>query len=338
VTGSATAAVLITGMGSTTSISVVKALRLERNPALSIVGCDTNSAREIAGSTLCDAFEQVPPAADGAYIPALRDICARHRVRVLFPVIDAELEPVARAAGQFAAQGVFVWVSAADAVAACNDKRRTPRLLRDAGVPAVHSWLPEEARALGRDQFPVIVKPATGVSSRDVWRVDSPAELSAALERVPGAVVQAYLDPPEFTIDVVSDAAGKVLAAVPRERLETKAGISTKGRTVADPALIRIGAGAAAALNIRGACNVQCRMGRSGPEVFEVNPRFSGGLPLTVAAGVNGPAVLVRLALGLGAPVEALRFREGVYMARYWEERFFPPQAHAARAERADEQ
>ncbi len=317
--------VLVTGMGSTTSISVLKALRLERELGLRVLGTDTNVASEIAGSTMCDAFERVPPASDPAFVSALLGICSRCRVDVLFPVVDAELGPVARAVAQFAAIGVFVWVSPPSAIAACNDKRQTSRVLTDAGVPAARTWIGEEARGLGADQFPVIVKPAAGVSSRDVYRVESAGDLARALGLVPEPVVQAYLDPPEFTIDVLSDAAGAVLAAVPRERLETKAGISTKGRTVDDPALVRIGSDAARVLGIRGACNVQCRIGRCGPEVFEVNPRFSGGLPLTVAAGVNGPALLVRLACGVPVPADAFHFQDGLVMARYWEERFFAP-------------
>jgi carbamoyl-phosphate synthase large subunit len=34
------------------------------------------------------------------------------------------------------------------------------------------------------------------------------------------------------------------------------------------------------------------------PTVFEINPRFSGGIPLTIAAGADFPRWLVELALG----------------------------------------
>ena len=44
--------------------------------------------------------------------------------------------------------------------------------------------------------------------------------------------------------------------------------------------------------------NIQCRMVDGPPKVFEINPRFSGGIPLTIAAGADFPAMLVDLALG----------------------------------------
>jgi carbamoyl-phosphate synthase large subunit len=57
---------------------------------------------------------------------------------------------------------------------------------------------------------------------------------------------------------------------------------------------------------------------------FEVNPRFSGGLPLTIAAGVNGPLWLLRLATGERSPNALLPFQRLV-MTRFWSEVFHPP-------------
>ncbi len=34
------------------------------------------------------------------------------------------------------------------------------------------------------------------------------------------------------------------------------------------------------------------------PVIFEINPRFSGGIPLTIQAGADFPRMLVRMALG----------------------------------------
>ena len=47
-----------------------------------------------------------------------------------------------------------------------------------------------------------------------------------------------------------------------------------------------------------GPINVQCRLSHGRPIVFEINPRFSGGIPLTIAAGADFPRMLLELALG----------------------------------------
>ena len=110
---------------------------------------------------------------------------------------------------------------------------------------------------------------------------------------VKGPVVQEYLDGPEFTIDMLCDFQGQPLSIVPRERVVIRAGVIDRGRTVRDYRLIDLArAIARVALPLAGPVNVQCRMVEGWPIVFEINPRFSGGIPLTIAAGADFPRIL----------------------------------------------
>ena len=43
-------------------------------------------------------------------------------------------------------------------------------------------------------------------------------------------IIQEYLPGKEYTVDVLSDLDGNSLLAIPRERIEVKAGISSKGK------------------------------------------------------------------------------------------------------------
>jgi carbamoyl-phosphate synthase large subunit len=311
-------------MGSTTAISVAKALRAPGAPPLRIVGTDIHEPCDTPGAIFADALHRVPPAASGGLAPALLDVCAREGVRIVFPVVDAEVREVARARDAFARAGVLACTGDAWAVEVCGDKLATAEHLRRAGFATPRTWRGEGLDPGRLDApFPLVVKPADGVSSNHVRVVTDLRELEAALRAVPNPVVQEYLEGPEFTVDVLSGWDGKSLAAVPRERLEVKAGISVKGRTFRHPALERAALGVADALGMRGACNVQGRLGPRGPAFFEVNPRFSAGLPLTVAAGLNGPRLLVEAALGRAVAPERLAWRAGVSMVRYWQEGFF---------------
>jgi carbamoyl-phosphate synthase large subunit len=169
----------------------------------------------------------------------------------------------------------------------------------------------------------LIIKPINGVSSLDVFRADTPTQLFSALEQVKQPIIQEFIDGKEFTVDVLADTKSRVLSVVPRERIEVKAGISYKGRTVRSAGLAKAARKIAEALKVKGPCNIQCRLRQDEAWFFEVNPRFSGTLPLTIAAGVNGPVVLLRLALGELVGADSFKYKSGVYMARYWNEVFY---------------
>jgi carbamoyl-phosphate synthase large subunit len=319
-------AVLITGMGSTTAISVAKALRQQMELPVRLIGTDIHQGWEIAGSTFCDRFHQVPTADDPEYLSTVLGICEQEEIRVLFPIIDAELEVVARGEPRFRERGVLPWIARPETVAACNDKYRTYEFLERNGFPTPRTWLPEQlAGQQDHPGFPLIVKPVDGVSSRDVFYVENELELSAALRKVRSPVVQEYLRGIEYTVDVVTDQESRVLAVVPRERMQVKAGLSYKARTVRQPRLTELAGEIARRLEMRGHCNIQCRIDGEQIRFFEINPRFSGTLPLTVAAGVNSPLILLKLALGIPLERDYFDFEPGVFMARYWEEAFSRP-------------
>jgi carbamoyl-phosphate synthase large subunit len=139
---------------------------------------------------------------------------------------------------------------------------------------------------------------------------------------VPDPVIQEYLDGPEFTIDVLCDFAGRPLSIVPRERVVIRAGVIDRGRTVNDPSLIELAKAACAAIPFAGPVNIQCRMHRGQPFIFEINPRFSGGIPLTIQAGADFPRLLIKLAAGQRVDPIIGQFRPELWMTSF-ESSFF---------------
>jgi carbamoyl-phosphate synthase large subunit len=109
----------------------------------------------------------------------------------------------------------------------------------------------------------------------------------------------------------------------PRWRLETKAGISTKGLTFSDPKVVRTVERVLVTVGLVGPANVQGFVTKDGDVVvLEVNPRFSGGLPLTLHAGADLVGEYVRAILGKPIRPERLVARPGVAMSRYFDEVF----------------
>lgn len=283
-----------------------------------IVGTDLQSHDSIAGSTFCDSFKTIPRADDPTYVQQLLDICVEQRVEVLIPISDPELQVIADNEQVFRKRSVLPVVSPPSTIRMWNDKLLTAQSLIRHGQPAPLSVMADQADPHSFT-YPVFVKPRQGYGSHDSTRIEGPDELLIARRRVPGLVVQDLLEGTEYTIDVLSSLEGRVFAVVPKIRIETRSGLSYKAQTVADVDLIQAALGVASAFPIRGPISLQCMANEKGISFFEVNPRFSASLPLTVAAGINGPEWLLRMAKGESPPTRLLEFKE-VTMLRYWEE------------------
>lgn len=282
--------VLVTGAGGPAAIAVLRAL--EADPTVTLVAADMDPWA--AGLYLVPAGRRVvvPAGADPGFVDALLARCADHGVDVLVPTVDCELEPVAGQAERFARQGIRLLLPPPSVLGltldklalatACADVVRVPRT-ESAATTDPTDWT-----------YPVIVKPRRGSGSRGIAVVQSPEDLVA---RALGddMLVQEFLPGEEYSVDVLADPSGTVVAAVPRVRQRVDSGVSVAGYTVVDPELQEFAVAVVEALGLPFVSNVQIRRDRAGrPALLEINPRVPGSLALTVAAGVD----MVPLAVG----------------------------------------
>ncbi|WP_420032351.1 ATP-grasp domain-containing protein [Streptomyces sp. cg28] len=263
----------------------------------------------------------LPPGDDPAFARAALALCRRYAVDVLVPTVDAELVALARAADSFAEAGVRVLVPDADGLETCLDKWRLAQACEGAvRVPVTRLLAPEGASAEnGFDGgFPAIAKPRTGSGSRGVTLVEDAAGL-ARLPQDGSYLVQEMLPGTEYSVDVLTDGTGRVVAAVPRARDKTDSGIVVAGRVLHAPELSALAEATVHTLGLRGVLNVQVREDRDGrPALLEVNPRPPGGLSLTVAAGVDMPRWAVAGLLGVDLP-DRIAHRETA-VVRHWQD------------------
>jgi carbamoyl-phosphate synthase large subunit len=264
---------------------------------------------------VADGWHRVPLATDPAYVDELVALCRHERVSLLVPTIDDELEVLSCAVERFAGVGTRVAVSPETTNRICNDKYDTCEFLRARGIPAAESFLPLQLPLEPR--FPLFVKPRVGRGGVSAFPVRNARELEFFLEYVETPIVQEYLDGPEFTIDILCDFDGRPLAIVPRERVVIRAGVIDRGRTVHEDRLIDLARRVVGVLHFVGAVNVQCRLVGGEPVVFEINPRFSGGIPLTIAAGADFPRLLVELTAGRRVAPAVGEFQGDLWMTNY---------------------
>jgi carbamoyl-phosphate synthase large subunit len=264
---------------------------------------------------IADRWYHVPLATSPDYLDAIAAICDAEGIDLIVPTIDDELELFGSAAEWFRARGVRVAVSPMVTSQICNDKLATSAHLRNLGIAAAKTWRPVDLPELA--PLPLFVKPRFGRGGVAAFAAHTERELSFFSSYVQDAVVQEFLDGPEFTIDVLCSFTHDVIAVVPRERVVVRAGVMDRGRTVKDDALIELGLAIARILPFAGAANIQCRIVNGRPVVFEINPRFSGGIPLTIAAGADFPSYLVELALGRKVAPRIGQFRGDLWMTSY---------------------
>jgi len=292
-------------------------------PGLSgeVMVCDVNPASPAVH--LADRAFEVPFSDDPSYFDAVRAICLRHQIGLVVPTIDDEIPRFAAVRDRFDAIGALVAASPLDTALATTDKWETCRRLGAAGVAAATTWLPHELPA--SPAFPLFVKPRSGRGSVLAFPARDAVELAFFLRYVSNPVVQEYLDGPEFTLDLLCDFDGRPLSVVPRERVVIRAGVIDRGRTVQDARLIDLALACAEVFRFAGPVNIQCRMVDGSPKVFEINPRFSGGIPLTIAAGADFPAKLVDLALGRPVAPAIGQFRADLWMSSFEASLFLEP-------------
>jgi carbamoyl-phosphate synthase large subunit len=262
-----------------------------------------------------DAGELVPRCTDPEFVPVMLDLCERHDIGLVVPTIDTELPVLAGARERFAEVGTRAVVAPPAAIDICSDKRRTHDWLVAEGFPTVAQGTPAEVLAAPDDwRFPLIAKPARGSASIGVKRIDGAEDLVGAADDV---VVQALAPGHEYTVDVYVDLGGTVVEAVPRRRIEVRAGEVSKGRTERHGAAMKVARRVAERLDgLRGPMNVQIFCDGEDVNVIEINPRFGGGYPLAHHAGARFAQWLVDETIG-GKSIRSEGWTEGLVMLRY---------------------
>ncbi|HXG95085.1 MAG TPA: ATP-grasp domain-containing protein [Blastocatellia bacterium] len=308
--------IFISSAGATNAINVIDALG-KTDLQLRLIAGDTDPLA--VGIHMAERGYVLPVASDPEFIPRVLEICSKEEVDIILPIYSAELPVFARHRNEIQDRGLRLCVADEATLNLCDDKLRVIEFFDRIGVACPKTWS-YEAALNEKLEYPVFLKRRGGSGSKGAMRINSAEDLR--YHAAPAMVVQEYLDGKEYTVDIVSDLKGKMIAASPRERVRVYGGLSTRGITVNDDEIIETSRLIVESLGLPGPSNLQCKRTSAGElKYFEVNPRFaSGGLPLAVAAGLNIPEILVRLLMSW--PLPEIKVRAGVIMNRYWSSQF----------------
>jgi carbamoyl-phosphate synthase large subunit len=280
----------------------------------------TDASRLSSAFHAADRAFLVPPVSSPDFVPEMLRLCRDEGIRLVVPTIDPELAPYAEHRDAFAQIGTTVGISLPEVIRIAEDKGRTHRWLMGHGFPTVEQASPEEIMAQDeRWSFPLMVKPRAGSAAIGVTVVRDRMHLEVAT-RGGDFVVQTIAGGAEYSVDLLADRRGRCRCAVPRRRIEVRAGEVSKGMTARCGPVEECAAQLIQALpGAYGVLTAQIFFDEDSGDlrVIEINPRFGGGYPLAWNAGANYPRWMIEELLGLPSTSSRGSWREQLVMLRY---------------------
>jgi carbamoyl-phosphate synthase large subunit len=331
--------VLVTGAGSPGTAALLRALRVNGERDVRLVGVDM-SERSV-GRHVCDAFHVVVPSTDPSFAASVKAIVERERVDAVLPQTSYDLPPLAAARDSFP---VPVLVSSPETVRLSNDKAETYALLRATGITAPDfrrvrggAAVETAARELGYPKRDLAVKPVFSSGSRGFRILSATADRrQQLLMNRPGVAEALRLEEllellgddetellvmelavgGERTIDGIANGR-RIVLGHPKTREAMRAGLAMYFVTLDDSALMELAERIVEELAIEHFLNIQL----VGEHVIEVNPRIS---TVVYQEDLNIPYLGVKRALGEISDEElgqyASRVRPGRTAIRYFDQ------------------
>ena len=303
--------VLVTGVGAPPGLGIVRSLQ-RADSDLKIVAADLNP---LAAGLFEPGVEArlLPPAGDAqAYRAAVREICRTHGLDIIIPGSEAEAAALAPVAHEWEREGLRVPVPAPEVLKFGIDKGLLLARIADVRLPLPRTLQPATAADLDSwdGDFPCVLKPRCSRGARGVSYPADKATLQrdwpqTVAEHGPCLVQQLIPGGPEtiYTIGTLWNR-GELVVSTLHRKLQTNpptGGAAIAGETVVDASLTAAGL---AILRATGpwhglaAVELKRPAADAPPYLLEINPRMWGFGYLMTLAGLNVPALLVRMLAG----------------------------------------
>lgn len=279
--------ILVGSCGGLTGSYLVR--QFKKKPGCFVVGADANEnnvTRHFAND-----FVLLPTAKNPGFCDCLVETLIARQIDCYVPTHSQEIRAVSQHEADIRARwpGDFL-VCPYNTFEKLDNKRNANKKLLMAGVPV--PTLIEDC--MDDISYPIFMKPNEGSGSRKAQAVES-ATLHREYRRLyPDAGFYQLIRGTEYTVDCMFDDSGKLLAYNQRVRIKSMGGavIVTKNDYNFDifPYLKKL----EQAFVFKGCVNFQYILSEGIPYFTDINLRYaSGGLPLTVASGIDVPQILL---------------------------------------------
>lgn len=302
-------------------VSLLELFRSRLSPGHGSVIAIDSSDLSAAGHS-ADRFVVVPRVDSDEYVPSVIEICQHNQVNLLVPLIDTELEIWGEEAASFYEHGILVNVSGEVTLGIASDKYAFAKHLASHHLEGPDTFLLGDVPH-DLDSGAIILKPRFGSSSIGLYRLTNPTQLEVVMQLISGGpeyVVQREAIGQEVSVDLFVARDGSLKGCVVRESLELRAGEVSKAKVVELPEVVEATHQLVATLpDAFGVLHLDAffdpMTGRT--QFLELNARFSGGYPLSDAAGAPFISWLLALAEGIEPDYVMPDITYGKTMLRY---------------------
>lgn len=309
--------VLITSCGRRVEL-VKEFVKARKNLGINgkIIAVDIN--RTAPALYFADYYELVPRINSADYIDSLISVIKKYNINLIIPTIDTELQVLADNKTRIKKEtGAIVMVSDPVVIDICNNKIKSAEFFKKNGFAVPKTFTLQDIEDKNYT-FPLFIKPLNGSSSVNAFKVNTERELSFFLDYIDDPIVQECVSGIEYTIDAFIDFNGKLISAVPRQRLQTRGGEILKGVIDMNENIISDITRMIDKLKPIGHITIQGFLGDDNIfRYIEINPRFGGGAPMSIKAGANSCEWLYEIMNGTDIESAEITVKDRMVFSRF---------------------
>lgn len=307
--------VLITGTGGLGQEILKAVRRIEIPKKIICVDAKPHSPGLYRG----DVAYLVPKSHQRQFIPTMLKICHTEKVQAVLVGTQEELLILSRYKEKFASQGTKVIISDNKPLKIAIDKYLLTQQLKDHHIAAPDTVLLSDKKGVKRlikkYGFPLFTKARNKSGSKEAKVVKSLSDLSALPKN---NVLQQYLgEGNEFTAGCYLTQDNKFFFMLLKREMFQGAGQSGEVIPVEFPQAKKYCHHIVSELSLYGPANIQLKIIRRQPILFEINPRFSSTTSIQAGLGMN--FTHLALAEALHRPLPRMQYSSQLVL-RYFNE------------------
>ena len=315
--------VLMTCVGGELAPQLIRELKFNSRHNIKVIGVDANI--DAVGKYFCDEFSVVPFGSDPDYSSTIQKLVHIHNVDLVIPTSDEEAVALSFSKNLIVKQGCMLACVDSETLSLLTDKAKTYHFLKEQGVHVPETRIVNDYNSLKvtvesmyEEHGEVVVKPARARGGRGVHIISSSSGgveyfddrrevhtdlstfinlLMKDLKKELPLIVMEKLVEPVIDIDLLAWK-GKPIRVLARSRVNSA--VPNDGHIfIDDERLVSLGKKLIDIFHLSWLydCDVMFDL-KGNPCVLELNPRQSGSLAVTIAAGIPILDDLISLAKG----------------------------------------
>jgi carbamoyl-phosphate synthase large subunit len=297
---------LISGIGGDIAQALCRILKSHYNNSF-LFGIDVNSKH--AGTLFVDRFQEIEAAKyEEKYIHSILNIIKDNNINFFIPTSEQEIEVVNKNLHLF--KNYKVIFPGSKVVNNCIDKYITHEFLSSMNILTPWSSLKPSSLI----NYPCIFKSRKGAGSKVLFEVNDEEEANYLSNKYKNGIFQELLLPKEneITCGVFRSKNGKT-NSIQFQRLLNE-GTTSWAKTVYIKEIDDLCNKVASELDLIGSMNIQLINTKSGPQIFEINPRFSSTVFMRHLLGFSDVIWSIKDSIGLSYEIPIIN--EDIEMVR----------------------